>query len=389
MTERGNLLVIANKFPDQEDIYIGGIFIKNQMKYLSKYFKKIFVIIPSPISISTFEKMPSKNYIFENIYVYFIKYIDMPLFYFIRRDLWAKIELYYVINFIKNHEIQFNLVHAHNTWRAGCIGVGIKKIFNVPVVITEHTSKILHDAIEKEDSLFIKTWKGCDGIIRVNNKDMELFKNIGISEKKIFSIPNGFDHKLFYYMDKCLVRAKLKLPIEKIILLSVGALLPAKGYMYMLETMKQIVKKRSDILYIIIGDGKFKKELEAKINKMGLTNYVVLLGSKPHPEISLWMNSCDLFVLPSLRESFGIVQIEAMACGKPVVATKNGGSEEIILNDKLGFLVEPADPEDLVEKIFLALDRKWNRENILVYAKQYEWEIISRNILGVYEQVLH
>ena len=389
MAEKGNLLVIANKFPDQEDVYIGGIFIKNQIKYLSKYFKKIYVIIPSPISISTFEKMPAKNYKFENIYVYFVRYIDIPLFYFICRDLWTKIELYYVINFIKNHGIQFNLVHAHNTWRAGCIGVGIKKLFNVPVVITEHTSKILHDAIEKEDSLFIKTWKECDGIIRVNNKDMELFENIGISEKKIFSIPNGFDHKLFYYMDKCLVRAKLKLPMEKIILLSVGALLPAKGYMYMLETMKQIVKKRSDVLYIIIGGGEFKKELEAKINKMDLTNYVVLLGSKPHPEISLWMNSCDLFVLPSLRESFGIVQIEAMACGKPVVATKNGGSEEIILNDKLGFLVEPADPEDLAEKIFLALDRKWNRENILVYAKQYEWEIISRNILGVYEQVLH
>lgn len=388
MTKKGNLLVIGNKFPDQEDIYIGGIFIKNQIKYLSKYFEKIYVIIPSPISISTVEKMPTKNYKFENIQVYFIRYIDIPLFYFICRDLWVKIEVYYVSNFIKNHGIQFNLVHAHNTWRAGCVGVGIKKMFNVPVVITEHTSKILHDAIEKEDSLFIKTWNGCDGIIRVNKKDMELFKNMGISEKKVFSIPNGFDHKLFYQLDKDLVREKLNLPIGKIILLSVGALLPAKGYMYMLETMKQIIETRLDVLYIIIGEGKFKKELEAKIDKMDLRDYVLLLGSKPHQEISLWMNSCDLFILPSLRESFGIVQIEAMACGKSVVATRNGGSEEIIMNDKLGFLVEPADPEDLAEKIFLALDRKWDRDKILVYAEQFTWENIAEEIIEIYKQVL-
>ena len=113
-----------------------------------------------------------------------------------------------------------------------------------------------------------------------------------------------------------------------------------------------------------------------------------LLGSVPGDQLTLWMNACDLFVLPSLSESFGIVQLEALACGRPVVATRNGGSEEVVISDDYGLLVEPADPEDLADKILAALDREWDREKILAYAERYTWENIAKEIMGVYEQVL-
>ncbi len=77
------------------------------------------------------------------------------------------------------------------------------------------------------------------------------------------------------------------------------------------------------------------------------------------------MNACDLFVLPSISESFGVVQIEALACGKPVVATRNGGSEEVITSDDYGLLVDPANPNELREKIIEAPDKDWDREKIL------------------------
>ena len=102
----------------------------------------------------------------------------------------------------------------------------------------------------------------------------------------------------------------------------------------------------------------------------------------------LWMNACDIFVLPSLSESFGIVQIEAMACGKPVVATKNGGSEEIIIEDKLGILIEPKDPEGLLHAILRALETEWDDEYIREYAKRFTWENIAKEIMGVYTQIL-
>jgi len=77
-----------------------------------------------------------------------------------------------------------------------------------------------------------------------------------------------------------------------------------------------------------------------------------------------------------------------LACGKPVVATRNGGSEEVITSDDYGLLVEPADPGDLAEKILVALDREWDREAILRYAERYTWENIAKEIVDVYEQVL-
>jgi glycosyltransferase involved in cell wall biosynthesis len=113
-----------------------------------------------------------------------------------------------------------------------------------------------------------------------------------------------------------------------------------------------------------------------------------LAGGKPHDEIPLWMNACDLFVLPSLNEGNPTVLPEALGCGKPFVGTKVGGVPEVIASDDYGLLVEPADPEGLAEKILVALDREWDREMILAYAERYTWENIAKEIMGVYEQVL-
>lgn len=101
------------------------------------------------------------------------------------------------------------------------------------------------------------------------------------------------------------------------------------------------------------------------------------------------MNACDVFVLPSLRESFGVVQIEAMACGKPVVATRNGGSEEIITSEDYGLLCEPASPEELAEKISIALDKEWGSEKIRGYAERFRWKNIAKEIIKVYETLLN
>jgi glycosyltransferase involved in cell wall biosynthesis len=99
------------------------------------------------------------------------------------------------------------------------------------------------------------------------------------------------------------------------------------------------------------------------------------------------MGACDLFVLPSLRESFGVVQIEAMACGKPVVATINGGSDEIIISSDYGRLVELNDPQALAENIDIALDKEWNEEKIIEYVEQYQWTNIAGEILQVYGNI--
>ncbi|MFW5879261.1 MAG: glycosyltransferase [bacterium] len=152
--------------------------------------------------------------------------------------------------------------------------------------------------------------------------------------------------------------------------------------------MSKILEKRDDVFCFIIGKGYMKETLQNCIKQLDLQNHVKLLGWKTDQELPIWLNAADVFVFPSLAESFGIVQIEAMACGKPVVATYNGGSENIIISDECGLLVEPANSADLAEKIELALNKRWDNTEIQYCAKQYQWEKIGKETSDIYNSVI-
>ncbi len=228
-----------------------------------------------------------------------------------------------------------------------------------------------------------------DYLIVVSENQKKIFLDEGVIYKKIKLIPNGYSSKIFLPKDMNISRMKLRLPADLKILVNVANLNNYKGHEYVIKAMKKIMPIRDDIVLYIIGEGPLRGSLNSLINEYELQNNVILTGgNKPPKEVSLWLNASNLFILPSVIESFGIVQIEAMACGKPVVATKNGGSEDIIINDMLGILVETKDPEGLMQAILHALDVKWNEEYILAHAERYTWENVSKEIIGVYEQVL-
>ena len=221
-----------------------------------------------------------------------------------------------------------------------------------------------------------------------NNQKGEICKTFADYSDHIVVIPNGYDSKAFYPREKDKCREKLGLLADATILFNVGNLIEVKGHKYLIETMQLLSKERNNIFCYIAGTGKLDKDLEDSISNQNLQNVVHLIGWCPDDEIAFWMNACNIFVLPSLSESFGIVQLESMACGKPVVATRNGGSEEVVISDKYGLLAEPADPEDLAEKILVALDREWNREEILAYAERYTWGGIGKEIVDIYRQTI-
>lgn len=385
---RKNLLVISNNFPNSDDTYTGEVFVKEQVKYLKDLFNTVYVISPVAYGIEKLRKTKYENYSFENVKVYFPKYFNFPVFYKYEREGWIYLAKNAIIYLIQHEGLKFDIIHAHFTWPSGALAVECKKKYKVPVVITEHTSVSFNRAINQRDYYSIKTWDSADAIIRVRKNDILLFSKIGINLEKIHYIPNGFDSHMFYPMDVDLCKKKLGIPTNKKIVLYVGNLYDkVKGHKYLIDAISQIVTNRKDILCVIVGAGYLWNTLECQIRSLCLEDYVMLVGGKPYCEIPIWMNACDLFVLPSLQESFGIVQIEAMACGKPVVATRNGGSEEIIISDTCGFLVEPANPMDLADKIRDAIDMEWDREAIHHYTEQFTWEKIVKEIADVYVQL--
>jgi len=387
MSER-NLLVISNSFPNKDNTFVGDIFVKEQIKYLRHYFDNVYVISPVAYGMERLRKTKHFDYQFDNVKVFFPKYTNYPLFWYYGRSSWVGLEASAIMSLIKKENLHFDLIHAHFTWPSGAVAVKLKKSLGVPVVITEHTHETLYKALREGNPYYINTWRECDAIIRVNKKDVPLICRCGVDPSKVYAIANGYDPGKYYPVDKKEARQSLDLPVDLKIVLNISRLYKEKGQKYLISAINDIVKDRDDIFCYIGGTGPLKNDLEQQITSLNLQEYVKLAGFIPDEQINLWMNACDLFVLPSLSESFGIAQLEALACGKPVVATRNGGSEEIIISDEYGLLVEPEDPEELAEKILVALDREWDREVILAYVERFTWENIGKEIVSMYSRVL-
>lgn len=393
-----NLLVLTSRFPHAEDS-ISSSFVKSQIDCMKDFFEKIYVISLNPFIPNILSEFPFMNprwsrdalasdYGYDNIEVYFAKYVSLPF------DFWRKnigdIALEATRKVIKNKNISFDLIHAHFTWPCGHVGCKIKNKYNVPLIITGHGYDVYDLPFRdiKWNTTIRRILIGSDHIITVSKKNYDKLMQLDSTTDKISIIPNGYDSSLFRQLSKERVRKKLNLPKDKKIILSVGILDLVKGHEYLVKALDIIVQQEKNVLCIIVGSGSQERSLKKMISNLNLGDHIKLVGSKPHDEIPLWMNACDVFILPSLSESFGIVQIEAMACGKPIVATLNGGSEEIIINEKLGILVEPKDIDELAKAILMALSNKWDSMYIIEYAKLFTWEKIAARVKDVYEIAL-
>ena len=290
---------------------------------------------------------------------------------------------------IKKNHIQFDFIHSHFTWSAGYVGVKLKEEYHVPHIVTAHGYDIyslpFKDKEWREKIEYVLN--NSDHIITVSNSNLAFIKQLNVFTP-ITIIPNGFSADLFYPRNPSQCRSALNIAKNKKIILTVGNLEPVKGQKYLIEAIKTVLSERKDVLCIILGTGRLHKSLHNQIRLLGLEDYIMLIGRRPHDEIPLWINACDLFILPSLNEGNPTVMFEALGCGKPFVGTSVGGVPEIITSDTYGLLVKPADPKDLAEKILLALDREWDQKAILAYAKQFTWENIAKEILHVYFEVL-
>jgi len=378
------LLILTPSYPNEDESFIAETFVKYQVAELKHYFKKVVLIAPVLRSFGYLKKdRLCKDYTYDNVDVYYPRCYYIPIFWLSKILIDNRLQV--VEKCIEEHHLHFDLIHAHFTWPSGYIGVRLKEKYGKPVITTIHENGDWFDQEVRMDHPLLNTaWSGADALIRVNKKDVPVLQRYN---EQVYSIPNGFS-PAFHPIETAVARERLDLPRDVKIVFTLGNLIKRKGFNYLIDAMEQVCSQRDDVLCFIGGAGPEGGSLERQIDRMRLGEKVKLLGSVPGDILPLWMNACDLFVLPSLSESFGVVQIEAMACGKPVVSARNRGSEEVVISEEHGLLVEPADPGDLAEKILVALDREWDREKILAYAERFTWENIAKDITRIYTKVL-
>jgi len=378
------------------------VFIGDQLALIKNYFNMVHVLLPvslfSELAIRIpflRERIPYLRVLSDSIHsseteklqVFPVRFPALPM------ELAGKTNFHlackWCIEIVSKHSINFSLIHSHFLDLHSYIGAMIKEKSGRPLIITAHGSDI-HTRPFANDwyyNLARFTLDKADQVITVSKSNAERLLSLGVPPNKIHIIPNGYDKKSFKPIPSGEARKRLGLPVGKKVILTVSSLVEVKGHAYLLDAVQAVLRKQDNAVFVIIGSGPLGRVLRKQAKNLGLDDNVLFTGMKKHEEIPIWMNACDLFVLPSLNEGFPTVIPEAFACGKPVVATKVGGIPEIITKD-VGILVNPGSPGALSSAILEAFTKKWNYKAILSHANQYSWDALATRIISLYEEVL-
>ena len=285
-------------------------------------------------------------------------------------------------------QFNFDLVHAHTSYLDGFAGSFLAKKYQVPLVITEHTGpfSILADTPVIRQ-VTAHTLKSANHIISPSpSLENDVKKILSSSHyNKMICIPNGVNTELFS-IDK-----KSSKNHDYLMLLSVISLDENKNPFCLLEAFKILYQRNFKVKLNIIGDGELSEQINQLINKEGFSESIKLLGWQPRHEVArLMRDACDIFVLSSRSETFGVVIIETMASGKPVVSTRCGGPESIMTKPYLGELCENNNPvslADMIQKVANNL-KEYDQMMIRDFALQnYSFSVIAQKINHVYQNI--
>jgi glycosyltransferase involved in cell wall biosynthesis len=176
-------------------------------------------------------------------------------------------------------------------------------------------------------------------------------------------------------------------------ILSVSNLVHTKGIDFNLYAIKNLLKKHPTLTYNIIGEGAEMQNLKKLVKNLNIEKQVNFLGRKPNNEVLKYMAECTIFCLPSWNESFGIVYLEAMALGKPVIGCKGEGIEDFVEHTINGILVKPKDVDSIVEALEFLLTNPKAAESMGVNARfhvleNYTWDKNAEKTFEVYNEIL-
>ena len=166
-----------------------------------------------------------------------------------------------------------------------------------------------------------------------------------------------------------------------------------KGVDILIRAFKDIIGRMNNVSLVIVGSGEEEKNLKDLTKKLQLQSYTEFTGRVSDEEIKLWYNACDVHCAPSRKEAFGIIYVEAMACGKPVIGPNHGGPKEIIEDGITGFLFKSENVKDLAEKLVILLNNDKIRESMgerarKVVEEKYSWGINANKTYELYKRVL-
>ncbi len=317
-----------------------------------------------------------------------------------------------VISFAELKSIRYDLIHSHY-WMSGLAARDLKERWNIPVVHMFHTlgkmkQRVARNEQEGESEYRLKGEQEviqiADRIIAATPAELAQLQWLYKADaQRITVIPPGVDLSRFYPIPRDEAQEYIGVPPCDGMLLYVGRIEPLKGLDTLIESIalmkhQGVLQKQGICLTIIGGEpesqpSNMEMERLHKLRKQyGLDDLVTFLGKQNQDTLPYYYSAAIAVIVPSQYESFGMVALEAMACGTPVVASQVGGLAYLIQHGITGYTVPSGDPQALAEHLTMLIENPDLRERLgqqaAAFARDYDWELIAPRIVKVYEDLL-
>ncbi|MCB1876799.1 MAG: glycosyltransferase [Chromatiales bacterium] len=269
-------------------------------------------------------------------------------------------------------------IDAHFAYPDGYAATRLGREFHTPVTITLRGTEPRIANYRLRGRLQRRALQRADRLFAVAGSLARVAQGQGIAQSKIRVIGNGVDTKRYSPVDRQEARDALGIARDAPVLVSVGGLVERKGFHRVIERLPGLLERFPGLCFLIVGsggpEGDMEAQLRAQVRAAGLEGAVRFLGALPPDQLKFPLSAADVFVLATRNEGWANVFLEAMACGLPVVTTDVGGNAEVVCSEELGIVVPFGDGQALETAISQALQQDWNREAILAYARENEWD---------------
>ena len=298
--------------------------------------------------------------------------------------------------------IAYDVIHSHY-WLSGVLGAMAQATWQIPHLITYHTIGAVKNRVSlsgRESELRLANEKRlaheCDAVVVPSNNEKEyLVRYYAAPQNKIRVVPCGVNLETFKPMDKSAARRQLALTDAAGIVLYVGRYSTVKGIDRLFRALSHLDHLDSLLLVMVGGDGEHSpmyEHFQAMANRLNIHHRVVFAGRIPQEILPVWYSAADVLAVPSDYESFGLVSLEALACGTPVVATPVGAMTAIIQNGVNGYVADNMDARhfaQLLESIVLKQHQDvFSQTDIRASVTSLTWEKPAALLLEAYQQLL-
>lgn len=313
-----------------------------------------------------------------------------------------------MLSFIQKENITYSAIHSHY-YLSGIVGQTLKDSLHIPVIMMFHTLGLMKELVSRSKNtddpkeripLERHLAKTIDHFVTSSEAGKEYLMTLyDCPETKISTIPPGVDTALFKPMDKTAAKAHIHADPDHHVILAVGRMDPVKGFDVLLVALKALLKRNPTLsnqvcLWIVGGDieqqknqwSRELKKLKTLREELGLTATVKFVPPQPQEELPYYYNAADVLVMPSHYESFGMVALEAIACGTPVIATDVTGISPILKETNQGRIVSANNPLALateIQHVLTSPETTTHQQQL----STYDWDTVAEKIADVYASV--